>query len=72
MITTVLNSLPGRALRFVAGSAIATWGFDFGLPEALFVQTFGITIAIFAIANVSVLKAVGIGQHRAVAHEKHA
>jgi len=61
VITTILNSLPGRVLRFVAGAALALWGFAFAVPEGLVVQTLGVTIAVFAIADISVLRALHIG-----------
>jgi hypothetical protein len=63
---SVLNSLPGRLLRFIAGFAIATWGFTFGVPAALVVQTIGITMAVFALADICVLRAPGV-QPRAAA-----
>ena len=74
MIMTVLNSLPGRVLRFVAGIAIALWGFTFGVLPALFVQSVGITMAVFALADICVLRALGVGRHAAVAgtREQHA
>lgn len=71
--TTILNSIPGRVLRFAAGSAISLWGFSFAVPEGLVVQTLGVTMAVFALADVSVLRAIGVGG-RAVkfANERHA
>jgi hypothetical protein len=73
MIMTVLNSLPGRLLRFVGGFAIALWGFTFEVPAALLVQTIGITMAVFALADICVLRALGVGRHAAAARrEQHA
>jgi len=74
MIMTVLNSLPGRVLRFVGGFAIALWGFTFDVPAALFVQTIGITMAVFALADICVLRALGMGRRTSatVTREKHA
>lgn len=74
MITTVLNSLPGRVLRFAAGSALALWGFTFTVTQGLFVQTLGVTIAVFALADISVLRALHIGDRRprTATREKHA
>lgn len=74
MLTTILNSLPGRVLRFAAGSLLALWGFTFAVPQALVVQTLGVTIAVFALADISVLRALHIGERRqsGAVREKHA
>lgn len=73
MITTALNSLPGRVLQFAAGAALSLWGFTFAVPQGLLVQTVGVTIAVFALADISVLRALRSGGRRqAAAREKHA
>ena len=73
MIATILNSIPGRVLRFAAGAALSLWGFTFVVPTGLFVQTLGVTLAIFALADISVLRALGAGGKVVkVVREKHA
>ena len=59
VITTILNSIPGRVLRFAAGSALSLWGFAFAVPEGLFVQTLGVAIAVFALVPARRQPAVG-------------
>ena len=74
MIMTAFNSLPGRALRIVAGFAVSLWGFTFGVPAALFVQTVGVTLAVFALADICVVRDLGLGRRASAitTREKHA
>lgn len=72
MSRTLLRSPVGRAVRFLAGAVITVWGFDLGLPLALFVQAAGVTVSVFAIANICVADAfVQRGGARAPVNHEH-
>ena len=74
MLMTVSNSIPGRALRVVAGCAVSLWGFTVDVPAALLVQTAGVTLAVFALADICVVRDLGLGRRASATatREKHA